>query len=151
MELTCCLFGRWTHNIDTTKPHIDFVVWSFYLINLYFILQLPEKYGVCIDLNTFFNVFSMWNKHNERVHVQFWEFWDAGPDFWYMNNNNTMDLSTDNDDMMETLDNSQFLDQEQVCGPMRAKWAQYYHQTTSHISYILLSAKQCQMWTSTMS
>ncbi len=106
-------------------------------MNLYFILQLPEEYGVRVDLNTFFNVFSMWNEHNERVHVR---PWNAGPGFRYMNNDNTMDLSPDNDTMMETLDDSRFLDQEQVHRPIRAKWAQYYHQTTSHIPYAVCKA-----------
>ena len=47
-------------------------------MNLYFMLQLPEEYGMRVDLNTFFNVFSMWNERNERVRVR---PWDAGPGF----------------------------------------------------------------------
>ena len=106
-------------------------------MNLYFMLQLPEEYGMRVDLNTFFNVFSMWNERNERVRVR---PWDAGPGFRYMNNDNAMDLSPDNDSMMETLDDSRFFDQEQVRGPMRAKWAQYYHRTASHIPYAVCKA-----------
>jgi len=124
------------HVVSARRAHVNFVIRAFYSLILYFILQLPEAYGVRVDLNTFFAAFSMLNEQNERERVQPWH---AAPGFRYEGDETlTMDTSADGRPMQpsrEILDDSRFRDQEDIREPLRAKWDRYYHHVASHIPY----------------
>ena len=120
--------------ISAQKSHVNFIVRALYGVILYFILQLPEAYGVRVDLDTFFAAFSMLNEQNERVRIQ---PWSSGPGYRYVTDN-AMEMSTDEHDATrqeEFLDESRFVNQDNVRAPLIARWDKYYRHVASHIPY----------------
>jgi hypothetical protein len=125
------------HVISARKSHVNFIVRALYCVVLYFILQLPQKYGVRVDLDTFFSAFSMFNEDGQRIRVQPWV---TGPGYRYHNSNQqSTDIREDQDNaepIQCALDNDGFKDQEDVRAPMRAAWERYYQHVANHIPYV---------------
>jgi hypothetical protein len=123
--------------ISAQTSHVNFVVRAFYCLVLYFLLQLPEEYGMRVDLNAFFSAFSMWDENHQRVRVQPWH---AAPGYRYVNDDTAMDTSTDGSNSadleeQEALDDDRFVDQEDIRVPMREQWNRYYYHVASHTPY----------------
>jgi hypothetical protein len=74
---------------------------------LYFILQLPEEYGVRLDLDTFFSAFSMLDDNDQRTRIQ---PWTSGPGYRYAKADDDEDPTRE----AEVLDDDRFKDQEYV-------------------------------------
>jgi hypothetical protein len=127
--------------IAAQRSHVNFIVRALYCVVLYFILQLPEEYGVRVDLDTFFLAFSMLNEDNQRTRIQPWV---AGPGYRYNAKQPSTDMEVD--DMGPTtgshdvLNEEEFKNQEDVRAPMRATWARYYQHVASHIPYAVCKA-----------
>ena len=116
------------------RSHVKFIIQALYCVVLYFLLQLPEKYAVRVDLDTFFAAFSMQNEQKKRIRIQPWR---AGPGFRYLaDDQQAMDVSGDEQaSAEEILDDAMFVDQRVVRDAMRAKWEKYYKHVASHTPY----------------
>jgi len=91
---------------------------------LYFILQLPQRYGVRIDMDRFFSAFSM-RIEEKRVCL---EPWTLGPGFRPRDTENTLareDMITDDD----------LIDQEEIRRAKNLAWNKYAAHTAGHIPY----------------
>lgn len=91
---------------------------------LYFILLLPQSYGVRIDMDRFFSAFSM-KIEDKRVRL---EPWPLGPGFRGRDAGNALAGE-------DEIADDELVDQEEIRRAKNLAWNKYAAHTAGHIPY----------------